>query len=257
MAVLLSALGVLALYMSSLFVVALVRKNNGIADVGYGIAFLVVSAAAVYFSPAVSVSSLLLCVPLFVWAFRLAFRIYRKNRGKPEDFRYKAWRDAWGTTFVWRSFLQVYMLQGVVIFLVALPITLAVAFPSAVFSSAMLWGGLLIWVIGFLFEAVGDAQLDRFIRNPENKGKIMQSGLWKFSRHPNYFGESMMWWGLAIASAGMTTYPFVVCVSPLLITFLLLKVSGVPMLEKRWEGNPEWESYKAKTSVFVPLPPRR
>lgn len=117
--------------------------------------------------------------------------------------------------------------------------------------------GFVLWLIGFFFETVGDAQLDAFIKNPENKGKIMMSGLWKYSRHPNYFGESTMWWGIALMSLGLSALPLYGFVSPLLITYLLLYVSGVPMLERRWEGNPEWEAYKARTSVIVPLPPRK
>lgn len=256
MVALFSALGILALYMSGLFVVALVRKNNGIADVGYGMAFVVLAFAATYFAPAIALAALALLVPLCIWACRLSLRIYFKNRGKPEDFRYKAWRDAWGKTFVWRSFLQVYMLQGAVVFLVALPVTLSLVFPSATASYGLFWIGIGVWLCGFVFEAVGDAQLDRFLRDKNRTGTIMQSGLWKFSRHPNYFGESTLWWGMAIAASGITAYSLLVFVSPVLITYLLLKVSGVPMLEKKWEGNPEWEAYKAKTSVFVPLPPR-
>jgi steroid 5-alpha reductase family enzyme len=117
--------------------------------------------------------------------------------------------------------------------------------------------GLLLWVFGFFFEVVGDYQLDRFITAPKNKGKIMTQGLWKYSRHPNYFGESLMWWGMAVMAASLSVYPFIGFVSPVLITFLLLKVSGVSMLEKRWEGNPAWEAYKKRTSVFLPLPPKR
>ncbi len=257
MTALLSAAGVLLCYMSSLFLIALVRHNNGTADVGYGMAFVVIAGAAAYFSPAISLAALALLLPLCVWACRLSLRIYFKNRGKPEDFRYKAWRDAWRNTFLWRSFLQVYLLQGAVIFVVALPLTLALVFPSTIASYGVFWVGLTLWLVGFLFEAVGDAQLDRFLHNKNRVGTIMQSGLWKYSRHPNYFGESTLWWGMAFAASGITAYPLIVFLSPILITYLLLKVSGVPMLEKKWEGNPEWETYKAKTSVFVPLPPRR
>jgi steroid 5-alpha reductase family enzyme len=256
MDILLFSLAALFIYMTGLFVISLILKNNGVADIGYGVAFMVVigTAALLVDSPS-SYSLLLLALP-FVWGARLAVRIFRKNYGKPEDFRYKAWRDAWGKSFFIRSFLQVYMLQGAVVFVVALPVTLAFVFPTSAPTIALFTSGILVWVLGFFFESVGDYQLDRFLNNPENKGKVMTTGLWRYSRHPNYFGESCMWFGIAIAAASLTILPWLVFISPLLITFLLLYVSGVPLLEKRFEGNPEWEAYKSKTSVFVPLPPK-
>ena len=180
-----------------------------------------------------------------------------KNKNKPEDFRYKAWRDAWGSSFVVRSFFQIYMLQGLIIFIVASPILIALVFGDTVLFAPLFILGSLLWSLGFFFESVGDYQLDKFITNPSNKGKIMMSGLWKYTRHPNYFGESMMWFSIALCAISFTPLAFVGIISPLLITFLLLKVSGVPMLEKRWEGNNTWEQYKAKTSVFFPTIPKK
>ncbi|MEN9390399.1 MAG: hypothetical protein RLZZ283_499, partial [Candidatus Parcubacteria bacterium] len=243
MSALLFSLVALGVYMTVLFVASIAFKNNGIADIGYGVAFMVVIGTVALLIDAPSSYSLVLAALPFVWGARLAVRIFRKNYGKPEDFRYKAWRDAWGSSFFVRSFFQVYILQGSVVFLIALPVTLALAFPIATPSYLFLTFGILVWVVGFFFESVGDYQLDRFLSDPTNKGKIMMTGLWRYSRHPNYFGESCMWVGIAIASFGLTTVPWLVFVSPLLITFLLLKVSGVPLLEKRWEGNPEWEAY--------------
>jgi steroid 5-alpha reductase family enzyme len=257
MFILLAGLCILLIYMSVLFLISLRARNNGVADIGYGIAFIVLVGAVGAFAPNVTFFAALLALLPFIWGTRLAMRIYKKNAGKPEDFRYKAWRDEWGASFFMRSFLQVYMLQGLVVFCVALPVTLALVFPLYMVSLPLIGVGLLLWVIGFFFEVVGDAQLDAFIGQEENKGKIMMSGLWKYSRHPNYFGESLMWWGIAIASSGITTIPALGFISPLLITYLLLKVSGVPLLEKRWEGNPEWEAYKKRTSVFIPLPSKK
>lgn len=249
---LITAAGALLAFMSLLYIAAYVARNNGFADVGYGVAFMVVIGTALWFAPSASLWHTILGTLPFIWGARLAARIAKKNFGKPEDFRYKTWRDAWGSTFWWRSYLQVYLLQGIVIFIVALPVTLAVLYPSSTPFTWLAVLGLIIWIVGFFFEIVGDAQLDRFIGNPENKGKIMMSGLWKYTRHPNYFGESTMWWGIALMSAALSMYPLVGFVSPILITYLLLYVSGVPMLEKRWEGNLEWEAYKARTSVMVP-----
>ncbi len=252
------ALSLVALlaYMSALFVISLIVKNNGVADIGYGIAFMIVIAATFAQTTITEPFIVVLALLPFIWGARLATRIYRKNKGKPEDFRYKAWRDAWGKSFIVRSFFQVYMLQGLVVFIVCLPVTLALLYPSVQPNYPLAYLGLAVWVVGFFFEVVADHQLDQFINDPQNKGSILMRGLWKYSRHPNYFGESTMWVGIALISLALSSVPLVALVSPLLITFLLLKVSGVPLLEKKWEGNLAWEVYKKRTSVFFPLPPR-
>ncbi len=241
----------LFIYMSVLYVLSTLLRNNGIADIGYGIGFIVISVAMYIQMWPAGIWQWTLLLLVCVWGVRLATRIGKKNYGKPEDFRYRAWRDAWGTTFWWRSYLQVYMLQGAVIAIVASPIYLHLLFPSPIIGSLFALGSLM-WVVGFIFEVVGDAQLDAFLKEPRNKGTIMMSGLWKYTRHPNYFGESLMWWGIAVLSASMSTYPLLGFASPLLITYLLLYVSGVPMLEARWKGNTVWEEYAHRTSVFVP-----
>lgn len=252
MAALTFGLAVLALYMTALFAIATARRNNGTADIGYGIAYIALVSAVAFASVDVAPISRVYLLMVVIWGLRLALRIAAKNHGKPEDFRYKAWRDAWGKGFFVRSFLQVYMLQGLVVFVVALPVTLSFAYPSFGESSIFLYLGVLVWTVGYLFEAVGDAQLDTFVKDSANKGKIMMSGLWKYTRHPNYFGESLMWWGLALASISTTQLWPIALLSPVLITYLLRFVSGVPLLEKRWEGNPEWEAYKVKTPAMLP-----
>jgi steroid 5-alpha reductase family enzyme len=243
-------------YMSLLFVLAVVRRDNSIADIGYGMGFVVTASTAFFVEITQSYIGILLYGLVLVWALRLSTRIYRKNRGKPEDFRYAAWRASW-KYFYLRSYLQVFMLQGAVIYIVSLPVLFAIA-TSATTISFFTLVGVGIWVVGFICESIADWQLDRFIKNPENRGKIMQTGLWRYSRHPNYFGESSMWWGMALAASSVVSFPLatVVFVSPILITFLLLKVSGIPLLEARFAGNPQWEAYKARTSAFIPLPPR-
>jgi steroid 5-alpha reductase family enzyme len=246
----------LLIYMSMLYVVAQVLKNNGVADIGYGIGFLVVIYATALLVPLSFVQIILLCF-VTLWGVRLALRIWKKNYGKPEDFRYKAWREAWGSTFWWRSYLQVYMLQGLVILTVASSVLCSLIFGNNGVFSVWFTLGALLWLVGFFFEVVSDYQLDTFIKNPENKGKIMTQGLWQYSRHPNYFGESLMWWSLWCMAVSLTPLAFYTIVSPLLITYLLLFVSGVPMLEKKWEGRADWEEYKRKTSVFIPMRGKR
>lgn len=259
---LLILLAVLFVYMCGAFGVSLIRKDNGTADIAYGWGFALLAWVS-YFVGAEHLVGLLASALATIWALRLSLRIYLRGRGKPEDFRYAAWRAAWGKTFVLRSFFQVYLLQGAVIFVVALPITLLNLYGQDLGIGVLGLVGFLLWFIGFFFEAVGDAQLDSFMKDPQNKGHIMGRGLWKYTRHPNYFGESTMWWGLALVATDTllftlpVLYALVPLLGPVLITFLLLKVSGVPMLEAKFAGNPEWEAYKAKTSVFFPLPPRK
>ncbi len=141
------------------------------------------------------------------------------------------------------------------LFLISLPILLvnkSVGVPIGIMGLL----GIIVWTIGFYFESVGDAQLKMFVSNPENKGKVMQTGLWRLSRHPNYFGEVTQWWGIwLITLTGITWW--VGILGPLTITTLILFVSGVPLLEKKYAGRPEFEDYKKRTSVFFPLPPRK
>lgn len=245
-------------YASGLFFSALAVKNNGLADVGYGGAFMVVVLSTMVLNiERASAYALALSALVCIWGIRLGVRIYRKNRGKPEDFRYRNWRESWGKWFVMRSYLQIYLLQASIAFIIALPVTLALLAPVSVPNIGLFWSGIVMWCVGFYFEVQGDRQLDRFLADPESKGHIMKTGLWRYTRHPNYFGESTMWWGIALASFGASSAGAIVFISPLLITFLLLFVSGVPMLERRFAGNSEWEAYKARTSVFLPLPPRK
>jgi len=244
-------------YMSITFIIALLKKDNGVADIAYGGGFMLLAGLTYYLAPETP-TSLIVSALTFIWGTRLSLRILKRNWNRPEDFRYAKWRSDWGSSFVVRSFLQVFMLQGLIIFMVALPVTLTntAAIPGYTLLTVI---GLALWVIGFSFESIGDAQLDAFIKKPENKGKIMDQGLWRYTRHPNYFGEALMWWSMALIAVSVLEDPLLIAfafLSPLLITFLLLKVSGVPMLEKKMAGNPAWEVYAKKTSVFVPWFPR-
>jgi steroid 5-alpha reductase family enzyme len=255
------SLAMVFVYVTTVFAIAIIKKDNSIIDIAYGGAFLVAGTLIAWLSALqepLAPHAVTILLFVYIWGLRLATRIYMKNRAKPEDFRYKAWRELWmkqgKVYFYLRSYLQIFLLQGFIVSIVLLPLTLTVQEQSPLIVLSFI--GIGIWVIGFLFESIGDAQLDAFIKsNNVRKGTIMQSGLWKYTRHPNYFGESSMWWGIALiafASSGNA----IVFLSPILITYLLLYVSGIPMLEKKWAGNLEWEVYKAKTSPFLPLPPK-
>lgn len=249
----LAALAVV-LYMCSFFVVSLVRKDNSTADVAWGGGFVVVAIVTFLQHVDVHPRQLLVLVLVVAWGARLSAHIYARNRGHGEDFRYRKWREEWGKSFLVRSFLQVYMLQGATLLVVAIPILVVNHDPGG--PLGWLDGlGVLIWCIGFAFEAVGDWQLLQFMRDPENEGHIMQSGLWRYSRHPNYFGEATLWWGLFLIALG-SRFGWLAIFSPLTIDFLLLKVSGIPMLEKRWEGDPDFEAYKRRTNALIPWFPK-
>ncbi len=239
-------------YMTVWFIVAMWRRRNDVADVAWGLGFVLVAATALLLHmPAAR--SILVTALVAVWGIRLALHIHFRNRGKSEDFRYRRWREDWGKSFLIRTFLQVFLLQGVLLVLVSTPVIYvnSTTNPPLGFTDAL---GFLVWSIGFSFEAVGDYQLLRFIGNRLNKGVIMTLGLWRFTRHPNYFGEVLLWWGMFLivlpAPGGWLTI-----IGPATITFLILKVSGIPMLEAKYQGNPQYEEYQRRTSSFFPLPP--
>ncbi len=244
----------LVVYMTTLFLFALWLEDNSIVDVAYGLAFVLVSCGGfVVYGSGHPRQWLLVCL-VTLWGVRLAGHIFLRKQGEGEDFRYRQWREEWGKTFVWRSFLQVFVLQGAVIFLVAIPVLVVCMDPGGSLGLLDL-AGVLIWLFGFGFEAVGDWQLLRFKKNPENRGKIIQSGLWRYTRHPNYFGEAILWWGIFLIALN-TPFGIWSIISPILIDFLLLQVSGIPMLEAKYANNPEFAAYKARTNAFFPWFPK-
>jgi steroid 5-alpha reductase family enzyme len=250
-----------AAYMTFWFVVALIKKDNSVADVAWGLGFVLVAAYTFFFRRTSLFLPVLVSSLVAVWGLRLSFHIFRRNRTKGEDPRYAAWRLKWGRSFVWRSYLQVFLLQGLIMLVIALPVILVNTHrwarpPGAATRDVFALAGTLVWVLGFFFEAVGDAQLARFKKDPANKGKIMDRGLWRYTRHPNYFGESLMWAGIFVVALE-TPYGWATVASPVLITFLLAKVSGVPLLEKRYAGNAAFQAYARRTSAFVPRPPKK
>ena len=246
---------ILLLFMTAMFCLAMFLKDNSIVDVAYGLAFLLVgwSVYAMYGSG--QPRQLLLLLLVTAWGARLAGHIFLRKRGEQgEDFRYRQWREDWGKSFVWRSFLQIFMLQGTVIYLVSLPVLMVIDHPGGALGLLDLFGTLL-WLVGFLFEAIGDRQLLRFKKNPANRGKIIQTGLWRYTRHPNYFGEATLWWGVWLIALG-APYGMAAIISPLLIDFLLLKVSGIPLLEAKYAGNPDFAIYRQRTNAFFPWLPK-
>lgn len=238
--------------MSLWFVVSLLKKRNDVADVAWGLGFVLMAWASYFISDASGTRGLLVGILVSVWGLRLAWHIRARNKGKAEDYRYLAWRKEWGKYFYIRSYFQVYLLQGAFLFLIVLPVLMINKNAGPVLGLTD-FAGVAIWLFGFYFEVVGDAQLARFIKNPANKGKLMQSGLWAYTRHPNYFGEVVQWWGIWLIALSVSG-GWLGIIGPITITFLILKVSGIPMLEKKMAEHPDFADYKRKTSIFIPLP---
>ncbi len=252
------------------FIIAQIKKRNDLADVAWGLGFLIVALVSYlagginfvsYFGGGLTFDhGFVVLVLVGIWSVRLATHIYIRNKNKPEDYRYQAWRVEWGKWFLIRSYLQVFLLQGFLLLLVSAPIIAIGVYRSSNLDYIVTMGmleyiGIAVWIVGFIFESVGDAQLAKFLKNPDSKGKLMQSGLWAYTRHPNYFGEATMWWGIWII-AFLTPYGHYSIIGPILITFLLLKVSGVPMLEAKMASHPDFPEYKRRVSMFIPWFPK-
>ncbi|MDD3718141.1 MAG: DUF1295 domain-containing protein [Actinomycetota bacterium] len=244
-------------YFTILFVAAVILKDNSILDIAWGPSFivtawvvLIVNTAAGPEGAAIGARQFLVAALVTVWGLRLGIRIYRRNRGRGEDPRYVKFREQWGKYFVLRSYFQLFLFQGVILMLNVTPVLIIM---SGIREN-LAWSdylGLAVWIIGFLFETVGDHQLDAFLEVPENRGTIIDQGLWRYTRHPNYFGEATMWWGIFVIAVNQP-WGWIGVIGPVVITSMLLFVSGIPMTERLMEKTPGWEEYKKRTSVFIP-----
>ena len=234
-----------------LWLISLLLKNSSIVDIFWGLGFVIVNWIYFTLTPDGFISrKLLIGLLVSLWGLRLSTHIFLRNLGKPEDYRYQKWRKENGSQWWWKSFFQVFLLPGLLLWIISAPL-LAAQFTSQ--PEHLTWSdfvGVIVWLVGFYFEAMGDYQLSQFLSKPENKGKIMNKGVWRYTRHPNYFGDSAQWWGyyLIAASAGGWWTIF----SPIMMTFLLVRVSGVALLEKTMETRPGYKEYAEKTSAFIP-----
>ena len=245
---------ILFIYMTCWYCISIIKKRNDVADIAWGLGFILLAWTSFFYSQIYPPKGLLAGMLISIWGIRLALHIYRRNKGKPEDYRYLAWRKEWGKWFFIRSYLQVYILQGLFLFLIIQPVLFINKSTGTI--GIVDFFGVLVWLIGYYFESVGDKQLKEFVSNPANKGKIMDQGLWKYTRHPNYFGEVTQWWGIFIIALSIP-YGIFTIIGPLTITYLILFVSGIPLLEKKYAGRADFEAYKKKTSVFFPFPPNK
>ena len=253
-------------YMVVAFIVGTIKKNNGLVDIFYGPGYFVLTftffITDLLINGSTSFQKIIVVILVFLWALRLAIYVYTRNHGKPEDYRYTAMRERWKTNIVLKSLLKIYLFQGLVILIVDIPAWFVIISDNLIFSSAFdfygitLWLGITVWAVGFLFETIGDWSLYHFLQNPENKGKIMDRGLWKYTQHPNYFGEVTQWWGLFVIALGVP-FGFITFFGPTYITFMIIKVSGVRLLDKRFEKDDKYAEYKRRTSTFLPWFPKK
>jgi len=244
----------LFIYINIWFILSVLKKRNDIADEAWGLGFILIAWTSLILSGTYSYQNILINILVSIWGIRLFIHIHSRHKNKEEDSRYATWRKTW-KRFYLRSYLQVFVLQGISLFIISLPILIANKNPIYNLNILVLIG-LLIWLVGFYFEVTSDKQLSKFIKNPENKGKLMTQGLWKYSRHPNYFGEVTQWWGIWFISIP-SLYGIFGIIGPITISFLIVFVSGIPLLEKKYKGRPEFEEYKKRTSVFFPLPSKK
>jgi len=246
--------GILFGYFNLWYLVSRTIKRNDVADFAWGPGFVLLAWSSLAVGGYGHPKAWLVNILVTIWGLRLAGHIYSRIKNKPEDYRYLQWRQEWGKWFIIRSYLQVFMLQGLFMYIIAWPVMYINLNTSALGYSYI--PGIAVWIIGFAFEAIGDKQLAEFVRNPANRGKLIQTGLWRYSRHPNYFGEVTQWWGIFLLALTVSG-GWITVFGPMTISGLILFVSGVPLLENKYRGRKDWEEYKRKTSVFLPWPPRQ
>jgi steroid 5-alpha reductase family enzyme len=253
---LLSILGAVLSLFFLLWLASLVAKDASIVDRFWGIAFIVIASAASAAGDGYEMRARLVVLLVALWGLRLSFYITVRNLGSGEDYRYRAMRRQWGKQFPLASLFTVFLLQGVIAWIVSLPVQAAIAADSPAHLTLLDGLGVVVWATGFVFESVADWQLARFKDDPRNRGRLLDRGLWRYTRHPNYFGDALQWWGLWFFAAA--TGAWWTAIGPALMTFLLLRVSGVSLLEKRLRSSkPEYEEYCRRTSAFLPMPPSR
>ena len=250
--------GVILSMMILLWLLSLVLKNASIVDIFWGAGFVVTNWVYFFLTPeGYPVRKLLISLLVTIWGLRLSMHILKRNWGKEEDYRYQSWRAQARNHWWWRSLFKVFILQGILMWIISAPLLAAQYSPNPNQLTMVDYLAIVVWVIGFFFEAVGDWQLVRFRLNPDNKGKLLTSGVWKYTRHPNYFGDAAQWWGfffLAISTFGGILTIF----SPVIMTLLLRFVSGVTLLEKDLKtSKPGFEEYINTTNAFIPWFPKK
>lgn len=254
-----SALAI-ALVMGTTWVVSLPLRNASIVDPIWSLGFVVVAfvSFAVSHAQVDALRAGVLLAFVTIWGVRLSLHLFTRNAGHGEDPRYVAMRRHWGERFPMVSLFTVFGLQGVLMWIVSLPLQFGIGLPGrAPGWSVFLVVGALVWATGVAFESIGDAQLRRFRADPASAGQVLDTGLWRWTRHPNYFGDACVWWGIAVVALGAGGWAWLGLVGPIVMTTLLRRVSGVTLLEKSMvKRRPGYAEYVRRTSPFLPRPPR-
>jgi steroid 5-alpha reductase family enzyme len=245
----------IAVLMFGTWLLSLALKNASIVDIVWGLGFVVVAWAVRSRVDGNSARQWLLVVMTTIWGLRLATYLFIRNHGKDEDFRYRAMRKHWGPRFPIISLVTVFALQGALMWIVSLAVQLGQV-RSTPSLGVIAWLGVAVWGVGLFFEVVGDAQLAAFKRDPTSAGVVMDKGLWRYTRHPNYFGDACVWWGIALVAAETSVGRFGL-IGAVVMTILLRRVSGVTLLEKSLvKRRAGYTEYVERTSAFIPRPPR-
>ena len=251
---LLLGLGAVLILFVILWVVSLRLENSSIADVAWGPGILVIGLTYYFTSDGFTIRALLTLALLAIWAIRLATHLYIRMRLQGEDFRYVNWRDQYEDTWWWMSLFRVFLLQPVIAWIVSLPIYFAVVSLGPSSLTMLDYLGIALFVAGLAIESVSDEHLRRFRADRHNRGKVLDTGLWRYTRHPNYFGEALLWWGFGLI--GLATGGVPGLLGPAIMTYLLIYVSGVSLLETSLIEKPGYVQYVGRTPAFLPLPPQ-
>lgn len=251
------SLAAVAILFFTVWLVSVKVRDASIVDIFWGLAFVLIGWVSYFAGDGAPLRRLLVASMVTLWGVRLSIYLARRNLGKGEDYRYQAMRQRHGDRFPIVSLFSVFALQATIAWLVSFPVQAAQVYPDPKDLGILDFIGVTLWAIGLFFESVGDAQLAAFKADPANKGKVMDRGLWRYTRHPNYFGDFMVWWGVYFVAlstkAGYWTF-----FGPALMSFFLMRVSGVPLLEKALRKNrPDYDAYIKRTSAFFPRPPKQ
>lgn len=249
------------IFLSLIFVIAQSKNRYDLIDVAWGLTFIAIAGVGYLTQLNIEIFSVQSLVTLLViiWGMRLSLHIYsRWSKSDKEDSRYTDMRRQYaklGGGVAINMYARVFIVQALLAVVVSASVIIVNnSEPAAIGIFAAI--GSVVWLIGFVFESVGDAQLKTHLSNPKNKGKLMTSGLWKYTRHPNYFGEAAQWWGIWLIALSVP-FGYAGIIGPIVITVLLCFISGIPLTEKRFTGRPGWDTYKKRTSIFLPLPPKK
>jgi steroid 5-alpha reductase family enzyme len=243
------------IYMSAWFLIGDWFRRDDIVDSAFGIGFVFVALITMWHENNYNWYKILSLLLVSIWGLRLAWHLTSRNSRKKEDWRYKQMRVRWKKMRVLQSYARIYLFQGLLVLIISSPVV-GVLVSTAQPIMGLMAAGFIIWLIGMIYEAVADRQLMKFKTGKDKKSQtVYDGGLWRFSRHPNYFGEIVLWAGATMVALSVRQWWAVI--SPIVLTYMLLKVSGEPLLRKKFKKNQAYQKYAKRTSLLVPLPPKK